>query len=43
MGKFAAADIAAQAPKGNHGKVVFSPFTTGDYGSDTIPADDPYN
>ena len=40
---FAAADIAAQAGKGNRRNLVFPPFTTDDYGSDTMCAVDHYN
>jgi hypothetical protein len=34
--KFAAADVAAQARKGNRGNRVFHPFTTDQYGADTM-------
>jgi hypothetical protein len=37
--KFAAADVAAQAPKGNRAD-VFDPFTTDHYGVDTMCAAD---
>jgi hypothetical protein len=36
--KFAAADVAAQAPKGNRGRGVFDPFTTDHYRTDTMLA-----
>jgi hypothetical protein len=38
--KFAAADVAAQAPKGNRAPEVFDPFTTDHYGVDTMSAPD---
>jgi hypothetical protein len=37
--KFAAADVAARPPKGNRSRGVFHPFTTGEYGMVTIPAE----
>jgi hypothetical protein len=39
--KFAAADVAARPPKGNHGQGVFHPFTTDEYGMDTMCAQIP--
>jgi hypothetical protein len=34
--KFAAADVAAQPPKGNRRRGVFDPFTTDPYGAVTM-------
>jgi hypothetical protein len=39
--KFAAADVAAPPPKGNHARGVFRPFTTDEYGLVTIRAEIP--
>jgi hypothetical protein len=36
--KFAAADVAAQPPKGNRRPSVFDPFTTDHYRADTMLA-----
>jgi hypothetical protein len=42
-GKFVAADVAALMAKGNRDACVFSPFTTDEYGSDTMSAPNPDN
>jgi hypothetical protein len=41
--KFVAADVAAQAAKGNRKRAIFPLFTTDDYGVHTMSASDPDN